>query len=78
MDKNCGIDTDAGISISTLRSDFPLGIDERKSVLERLPMPSGINGGESRVGGIEPMIVKAKSGELLIDPDGLYLCPGKD
>ncbi len=39
-------------------------------------MSSGINGGESRVGGIGPMIVKAKSGELLIDPDGLYLCPG--
>ena len=36
VDQNCGIDTDAGMSISTLLSDFPLGIDERKSVLERL------------------------------------------
>ena len=56
VDRNCGIDTDAGMSISTLLSDFPLGIDERKSVIERLPVPSGINGGESRVGGIGPMM----------------------
>jgi hypothetical protein len=28
--RNCGIDTDAGMSISTLRSDFPCGIDDRE------------------------------------------------
>jgi hypothetical protein len=66
------------MSISTLRSDFPFGIDERKNVIDRLPIPSGINGRESRVGGIGSMVVKAKSGELLVDPDGLYLSPGKD
>jgi hypothetical protein len=37
-----------------------------------------INGGESKVGGTGPMTVRAKSGELIIDPDGLYLKPGKD
>ena len=78
VDKNCGIDTDAGMSISTLRGDFPCGIDDRESTINDLPSPSGINGGQSRIGGIGPMVIMAKTGELVIDPAGLYLVPGKD
>jgi hypothetical protein len=77
VNANCGIDTDAGMSISTLRTDFPLGINESEELVSQLPTPSGINGGESKVAGMGPMIVRAKTGELIVDPDGLYLLPGK-
>jgi len=78
VENNCGIDSDAGMSISTLIGDFPLGIDSSDRAMASLPSPNGINGGASKVGGTGPMIVRAKSGELIIDPDGLYLKPGKD
>jgi hypothetical protein len=65
-------------SAITLRADFPCGIDERESTLKDLPSPAGINGGQSRIGGIGPIIIRAKTGELLIDPGGLYLVPGED
>jgi hypothetical protein len=76
--ENCGIDSDAGMSISTLIEDFPLGVDSSEKAMASLPSPNGINGGESQVGGTGPMIVRAKSGEFIIDPDGLFLKPGKD
>jgi hypothetical protein len=50
IDKNCGIDSDAGISISTLKSDFPLWIDESKAARDSIAAPTGINGGTSRIG----------------------------
>ena len=76
--KSCGIDSDAGMSISTMRDDFPLWLDNSERVLRTLPSPSGINGGESKIGGTGPMIVRAVSGELFIDPDGLYMQAGED
>ncbi len=73
--KNCGIDTDAGMSISTVREDF-LWLRSDSATLKSLPSPSGINGGESNVGGIGAMVVQAKTGEYLIDPEALFLKPG--
>ena len=73
IDKNCGIDSDAGISISTLKSDFPLWIDESKTARESIAAPTGINGGTSRIGGRGPMVIRATTGEYLIDPDAVYL-----
>jgi hypothetical protein len=67
---NCVCYEPAGMSISTLLDDFPLGIDSSEKAMASLPAPNGINGGESKVGGTGPMIVRAKSGELIIDPDG--------
>ena len=64
-------------TISTMIEDFPLGVDSSEKAMASLPSPNGINGGESKVGGTGPMIVRAKSGELIIDPDGLFLKPGK-
>ncbi len=49
---NCGIDTDAGMSISTMREDFLLWLDESEKALSMLAAPSGINGGQSKLGGI--------------------------
>ncbi len=40
----------------------------REKKLGSLAAPSGIG----------PMIIRAKTGEILIDPDGLYLKPGND
>ena len=77
VDKNCGIDSDAGVSISTLRTDFAW-IDESEEAKQSINSPNGINGGESTVGGRGPMIVRAKSGEYLIDPDGVFLAGGVD
>jgi hypothetical protein len=77
VEKNCGIDTDAGISISTMKSDFPLWIDESASAKASIASPSGINGGRSAIGGRGPMVVRAKSGEYLIDPDAVFLEPSK-
>jgi hypothetical protein len=76
--KNCGIDSDAGISISTMRSDFPLWIDESASAKASIASPSGINGGSSAIGGRGPMVIRAVSGEYLIDPDAVFLEPSKD
>ncbi len=76
--KSCGIDSDAGMSISTMRDDFPLWLDNSERVLRTLPSPSGINGGESKIGGTGPMIVRAVSSELFVDPDGLYMQAGED
>jgi hypothetical protein len=39
VDKNCGIDSDAGISISTLKSDFPLWVDDSKAALDSIAAP---------------------------------------
>ena len=77
VDRNCGIDSDAGISISTIRSDFPLWIDDSDSAKDSIAAPAGINGGKSKVGGRGPMIVRAKTGEYLIDPDAVFLEPSK-
>ena len=77
VDKNCGIDSDAGISISTLREDFAW-IDESPEAKASIQSPSGINGGQSTIGGRGPMIVRARTGEYLIDPDGVYLQGGMD
>jgi hypothetical protein len=74
---NCGIDTDAGLSISTLREDFPLWLDKSQKALRAMGAPSGINGGESKLSGTGPMIIRAKTGEFLIDPDGLYIEPNE-
>jgi hypothetical protein len=68
VNKNCGIDSDAGISISTLREDFAW-IDESDEAKESIESPAGINGGTSIIGGRGPMIVRATTGELLVDPD---------
>ena len=72
VDTTCGIDSDAGMSISTLRDDF-IWLDSSAETLSTLSAPSGINGGSSVIGGVGPMIVKAHSGEYLIDPYGVYL-----
>ena len=72
VDKTCGIDSDAGMSISTLEGDF-LWLDRSPGTVNSLAAPSGINGGSSVIGGIGPMIVKATSGEYLIDPNGVYI-----
>jgi hypothetical protein len=77
IEKNCGIDSDAGISISTLREDFPW-IDESDQAKNSIQSPSGINGGKSSIGGRGPMIVRAKTGEYFIDPDAVYLKGGSD
>jgi hypothetical protein len=76
--KNCGIDSDAGISISTLKEDFPLWIDESERAKASIATPTGITGGAPEIGGRGPMVVRAKSGEYLIDPDAVYLKPAKD
>ena len=77
VNKNCGIDSDAGISISTLRDDFAW-IDESDEAKQSIESPAGINGGTSMIGGRGPMIVRATSGELLVDPDAVYLQGGED
>jgi hypothetical protein len=78
VNNNCGIDSDAGISISTLKEDFPLWIDESDRARASIATPTGITGGTPGIGGRGPMVVKAKSGEYLIDPDAVYLKPAKD
>jgi len=70
--KTCGIDSDAGMSISTLEDDF-IWLDKTPSTVNSLAAPAGINGGTSVIGGIGPMIIKAHSGEFIIDPNGVYL-----
>jgi hypothetical protein len=77
VEKNCGIDSDAGISISTMRSDFALWIDESTSAKASIASPAGINGGSSAIGGRGPMVIRGKSGEYLIDPDAVFLEPSK-
>jgi hypothetical protein len=51
--KNCGIDSDAGISISTMREDFAW-LDESMEAKESINSPSGINGGTSTIRGRGP------------------------
>ncbi len=46
--KNCGIDSNAGISISTLKEDFPLWIDESERAKASIATPTGITGGATR------------------------------
>ena len=75
--QNCGIDSDAGMSISTLRGDF-LWVDDSKKAMESIQSPSGINGGTSVVGGRGPMMIRAKSGEYLLDPDAVFLESGEN
>ena len=70
--RTCGIDSDAGMSISTLVDDF-IWLDKSSEALDSIAAPTGINGGSSVIGGIGPMIVRAHSGEYLIDPYGVYL-----
>jgi hypothetical protein len=72
VNTTCGIDSDAGMSISTLAEDF-LWLDKTPGTLSTLAAPAGINGGSSEIGGVGPMIVRAHSGEFLIDPNGVYL-----
>ena len=76
VEKTCGIDTDAGMSISTVRADFPYCLDESEGARDSIEAPSGINGGASTIGGRGPMIIKTKSGKYLMDPDGVYLSAG--
>jgi hypothetical protein len=75
--ENCGIDSDAGMSISTLKTDFAW-LDESKDAKESIQSPAGINGGTSKIAGRGPMVIRAKSGELLIDPDAVCLESGPD
>ncbi len=75
--KNCGIDSDAGMSISTLKEDF-IWIDETDKARNSIQSPAGINGGSSTVAGRGPMILKAKSREYLIDPDAVFLQSGEN
>jgi hypothetical protein len=77
VDSNCGIDTDAGISISTMRTDFPLWVDESDSAKKSIAAPAGINEGSSTIGGRGPMVIRPKSGEYLIDPDAVFIEPSK-
>jgi hypothetical protein len=61
-----------------MREDFAW-LDESREARESINSPSGINGGTSIIGGRRgPMVILAKSGEFLIDPDGVYLEGGKD
>jgi hypothetical protein len=77
VNKNCGIDSDAGISISTLREDF-IWIDESEAARNSIQSPAGINGGTSSIGGRGPMCIRAMTGEYLIDPDAVYLGGGQE
>jgi hypothetical protein len=77
VNENCGIDSDAGMSISILRTDFAW-LDESKEAKDSIQNPAGINGGTSRIAGRGPMIFRANSGELLIDPDAVCLESGPD
>jgi hypothetical protein len=72
VNTTCGIDTDAGMSISTLREDFPCCLDESDQAKQSIEAPAGINGGTSMIGGRGPMIIKTASGKYLMDPDGIY------
>ena len=47
----CGIDTDAGMSISTMKDDFPCCLDEIIDARNSIEAPAGINGGQSSIGG---------------------------
>ena len=78
VETTCGIDTDAGMSISTMREDFPCYLDESEEARRSIEAPSGINGGVSMIGGRGPMVILSKSGKYLIDPDGVYLSAGKN
>jgi hypothetical protein len=70
VNDNCRIDSDAGMSISSLKSDF-VWLDESKEAKGSIQSPAGINGGTSKIAGRGPMVIRAKSGELLIDPDAV-------
>ncbi len=59
--KNCGIDFDAGISISTLREDF-IWLDQSETARNSIESPAGINGGTSSIGGRGPMCIRAVTG----------------
>jgi hypothetical protein len=72
---NCGIDSDAGMSISTVRSDFAW-LDESDEARNSIVSPQGINGGSSQIAGRGPMVIRAQSGKLLIDPDAICLADG--
>jgi hypothetical protein len=76
VETTCGIDTDAGMSISTMKDDFPCCLDESIDARNSIEAPAGINGGQSSIGGRGPMIIKTKSGQYLMDPDGIYLSSG--
>ena len=76
VETTCGIDTDAGMSISTMRDDFPCCLDESVEAKSSIEAPAGINGGQSSIGGRGPMIVRTKSGQYLMDPDGIFLSSG--
>jgi hypothetical protein len=78
VETTCGIDTDAGMSISTMREDFPCYLDESEEARRSIEAPSGINGGVSMIGGRGPMVILSKSGKYLIDPDGVYLSAGEN
>ncbi len=77
VNSTCGIDTDAGMSISTMIEDFPCGLDESEEA-RSCEAPSGMNGGQSKVGGKGVMIIRTKSGKYLIDPEGILLLSGDD
>ena len=76
VEKSCGIDSDAGMSISTLREDF-IWVNNDADLISKLPTPSGINGGSAKVGGFGPMMVKSKAGFYLIDPEATFLEPSE-
>ena len=59
-----------------MKSDF-MWLDTSTKATSSMPSPSGVGGGGSEIGGIGPMLVRAKSGEYLLDPHGVFLAPGE-
>ena len=70
-----GIDTCSAMSVSTERGDF-LFIDQSKEAVHSVEL-NGVGGGESKVGGRGPMLIKAidtNGNEVfVVDPAGVYL-----
>ena len=68
-----GVDSDGAVSCSMDRDDFPLWLDTSADARGSIPAPSGIGGCSLTVGGIGPLLCRAKSGEYFVDPDGVFL-----
>jgi len=71
--ESIGIDSDGAVSCSRLRGDFPLWLDTSPEACNSIPAPSGVGGGGLVVGGIGPLLCRAKSGEYFLDPEGVFL-----
>ena len=68
-----GVDSDGAVSCSMNRDDFPLWLDTSPEARGSIPAPSGIGGCGLTVGGIGPLLCRAKSGEYFLDPEGVFL-----